>query len=352
MISAPEQLKSSHPQTGLRFARRMYWMRMLGTFLCFIPILSVLLEAQRHHAWLWLLGANAFVWPTVAFLRARRAASPKQAEFQHLVLDAAAGGFWIATIALSALPGVVIATILLCDRLSAGGLTLMRKALVAMIASFLLTWFAQGMPFHPQVSETTLYATLPLIAVYILALSILTHSISRKLSHKSRELERIAMTDPFLDIANRRLLEMRIRNELAKLTDSCHSSALMFIDIDNFKEANDRFGHKAGDSLLVAVSDILRQVTLTNGTPARLGGDEFVVLLPNTSVEEASTLARDIMRQAAQVRVFPDDALNCTLSIGIACATTQMASVTDWLKAADDALYNAKREGKNRIFAC
>lgn len=352
MRRLPEQLKSSQPLTGLRFARRMYLMRMLGTLLCFSPILSVLLEQQRSPVWLLLLSANAFVWPTVAFLRARRAVTPKKREHQHLVLDAAAGGFWIATIALCSLPSVVIATILVCDRLSAGGIKLMRKALLAMTAAFLVTWLAQGMPFRPQVSVTTLYATLPLIAIYILALSLLTNAISRQLSRKTRELERIAMTDPFLDIANRRLLELRIHNELSKLTDSCHSSALMFIDIDNFKEANDRFGHKAGDTLLVAVSDILRYVTRDNGTPARLGGDEFVVLLPNTSAEEASAIARTIMDRAAQVRVFPDNALNCTLSIGIACATAQMASVTDWLKAADDALYNAKREGKNRIFAC
>ncbi len=351
MLRFPEPSKSSQPLTGLRFARRMYFMRMLGTFLCFLPILSVLLEQQRATYWLALLGINAFIWPTAAYLRAARSVTPKKREHQHLVLDAAAGGFWIAVTGLCALPSVVIATILVCDRLSAGGLKLMRKALLALIAGFLVTWLTQGMPFHPQVSETTLYATLPLIAIYILALSLLSHSISRQLSRKTRELERIAMTDPFLDIANRRLLELRIHTELDKLTASCHSSALMFIDIDNFKEANDRYGHKAGDTLLVAVSAILRQVTRHNGTPARLGGDEFVVLLPNTSVEEASAVARQIMDEAAQVRVFPDNALNCTLSIGIACATAQMASVNDWLKAADDALYNAKRDGKNRIFA-
>lgn len=352
MISAPEQLKSSQHLTGLRFARRMYLMRMLGTFLCFLPILSVLLEEHRPQGWLLLLALNAFVWPTIAWLRARGSATPKTTEHQHLLFDAAAGGFWIASIAVSALPSVVIATILLSDRLSAGGLKLMRRAALAMVVAFALSWLTQGMPLRPDVSPTTLYATLPLIAIYILALSLLTWSIARQLKRKTRELERIAMTDPFLDIANRRLLEMRIHNELVKLTSSCHSSALMFIDIDNFKEANDRFGHKVGDTLLVEVSDILRRMTRHSDTPARLGGDEFVVLLPDTSLEEASVIAQAIMDEAARVRVFPDGAISCTLSIGIACATTQMASVTDWLKAADDALYNAKREGKNRIFAC
>ena len=149
------------------------------------------------------------------------------------------------------------------------------------------------------VSQRTMFATLPLIAIYLLALSILTDSIALRLRIKSRELERIAMMDPLLDIANRRLLEKRIDHELNKLRQTCRESALMFIDIDNFKDVNDRFGHKVGDALLAAVSQILHLSTRPNDTPARLGGDEFVVLLPDTTLEEAQVVARRIMDAAA-----------------------------------------------------
>ena len=326
-------------------------MRMLGTLLCFFPILSVLLE---HHQPAWLvalLAINAFVWPTVAFLRARKAQKPLTCEHHNLLFDGAAGGFWIAMMALNPLPSVVIATILLADRLAAGGIELMRKAGATMLAVFAAAWLTQGMAFDPTVSQRTLLATLPLIAIYVIALSVLTDNIAKKLRHKSRELERIAMMDPLLDIANRRLLEKRIMHELEKLRGSAHCSSLMFIDIDNFKEVNDRFGHKVGDTLLVTVSKILHVATRKTDTPARLGGDEFVILLPDTSPEEALVVATRIMDATAVMMVDQDPTFRCTLSIGIANAAQDMETVTDWLKAADDALYRAKRAGKNRIYA-
>lgn len=336
---------------GSRFVKRMYLMRILGTFLCFIPIASVLLEQQRSGWLLGLLAVNAFVWPTAAWLRSRHSATPLKTEHQNLVLDAGAGGFWIAMMAVNPLPAVTIATILLADRLSAGGVKLMKKALGLMVAVFLATWLTQGMALVLEVSQRTMYATLPLIAVYSLALSMLTDSIAIRLRIKSRELERIAMMDPLLDIANRRLLEKRIDHELHKLRKTCSESALMFIDIDNFKEVNDRFGHKVGDMLLVTVSQILHLATRQSDTPARLGGDEFVILLPDTSLEEARIVATRIMDAAAVIEDVAEEPVLCTVSIGIACATREMGNVTDWLQAADVALYQAKREGKNRIFA-
>jgi len=91
--------------------------------------------------------------------------------------------------------------------------------------------------------------------------------------------------------------------------------------------------------------------TRKSDTPARLGGDEFVILLPDTLYEDAKSIAGRIMEAVAVMTVLPDRYLTLTLSIGIARATQEMASATDWLKAADDALYQAKREGKNRIYA-
>lgn len=337
---------------GLKFIRRMYLMRMLGTFLCFLPILSVLTEQQFHVDWLILLSANAFVWPSVAFLIARRSETPLVTEHRNLVLDAAAGGFWIAMMSANPLPSVTIAAILLSDRMAAGGFPLLRKAAFALLGVFTVCWVMRGMPFEPDVTQRTLYATLPLIAIYVLAVSALTDSIARKLRQKSDELGRIAMMDPLLDIANRRLLEPRIHHELNKLNQRHRQSALMFIDIDDFKDVNDRYGHKVGDSMLVAVADILRQFTRQQDTPARLGGDEFVVLLPNTSMEEATAIGQIIMEKAAFLQADHGIPFNCSLSIGIAFATREMSSATEWLKAADDALYTAKRDGKNRIFAC
>ena len=90
------------------------------------------------------------------------------------------------------------------------------------------------------------------------------------------------MQDPLLDIANRRLLERRMTTELNRMRQRRCRSVLMFIDLDNFKEVNDRYGHKVGDTMLGIVSQILTMVSREGDTPARLGGDEFVLLLPDT----------------------------------------------------------------------
>jgi diguanylate cyclase (GGDEF)-like protein len=345
------KLIANNGVAGTRFVRRMYLMRILGTFLCFLPIFSVLVERQQPLFLMILLGVNAFIWPTVAFLRARRAPIPRQVEEQNLLIDAAVGGFWIAMMACNPLPSVTIATILLTDRLSAGGMPLMRKAAGMLLAGFAVSWALTGMPFEAFVSQRTMLATLPLISVYVLALSLLTDNIAVKLRIKSQELERIAMLDPLLDIANRRLLEQRIDWELIRLKQHCGHSLLMFIDLDNFKEVNDRFGHKVGDVMLKTVSQIMQMATRPTDTPARLGGDEFVILLPDTSLEEGRSIAQRIIDATAVVIERPDIQQTLTLSIGIANARPEMFEVADWLSAADSALYEAKRRGKNQIFA-
>lgn len=351
MKSASEQLNRHQHSSALRFVRRMFFMRQLGTTLCFIPLFALLLELQRP---LWaqaLLAANAFLWPLAARYRAHRSHHPARTELQNLLADAAAGGFWIAQTALSPLTSVAIATILLSDRLAAGGFPLMRQAAGVMTLMFGATWFALGLPVHLAVSSRTLYATLPLISIYVLALSMVSHALSARLREKTRELERYANTDPLLNIANRRRLEHDIDAALQRFHKHEQPAALMFIDIDDFKAANDRYGHEAGDQLLVTFSETLREATRAGDTVARFGGDEFVVLLPDTSFGRACAIADRIMAQAAQMNVFPDSALRCTLSIGIARATADMRGAAQWLKAADDALYSAKREGKNRIYA-
>ncbi|MGP3591966.1 diguanylate cyclase [Vagococcus sp. WN89Y] len=350
-MSGSDNINKKERIPGRRFVRRMYLMRILGTLLCFFPILSVLLELHRPMWLLMLLAVNAFIWPTLAFLRARHSPVPLHIEHQNLVFDAAVGGFWIALMACSPLPSVVIATILLSDRLSAGGIKLLRTGALTMALVFLLSWLALGLPVSPEVTQRTMYATLPLIAVYMLALSALTNGIASQLRVKSRKLERIAMMDPLLDIANRRLLEQRVQLELTQLHTQPRQSSLMYIDIDNFKEVNDKFGHKAGDALLVDISRILHVATRNTDTPARMGGDEFVILLPDTPPEEAKNVAQRIMQATAGMELGQEQVFRCTLSIGIASALPEMGSAAAWLKSADDALYKAKRLGKNQIYA-
>jgi diguanylate cyclase (GGDEF)-like protein len=329
-----------------RFLKRMYLMRMLGTFLCFFPVLSVLLERQVSWIPICLLALNAFVWPHVAMLISHRAKHPNQAEFRNLAFDAIAGGAWVALMGVCPLPSAIITSILIADRFSAGGWHLLRRAALFYCAGFLVCWLAAGMPFYPVVTDRTLWLTLPLSTIYIIAFSAANYSISRKLRDKQHELEKAALMDPFLGLPNRRLLDRRLMLEFER---SKHDlSCLMVLGVDDLKMVNDLFGREAGDYVLRSVSAILRHETGQNDFPAILGGDEFVVILPGVSEEEAYAVGYRLLLKTSEIRLSQDSGFQCSLSIGVA-TSRHHENYNQWLAAAERALVNVKKNGKNSI---
>jgi len=329
-----------------RFLRRMYLMRMLGTFLCFFPIASVLAERGASCLPISLLVFNAFLWPHVAMLIARRARHPNQAEFRNLAFDAVAGGAWVALMGICPLPSAVITSILIADRFSAGGWRLLRRAMAFYCAGFILCWPISGMTFYSEVTVRTLWLTLPLSTIYIIAFSAANYSISRKLRDKQHELEKTALMDPFLGLPNRRLLDRRLMLEFER---SKHDlSCLMVLDVDDLKMVNDLFGREAGDYVLRAVSSILRKETGEHDFPALLGEDEFVVILPGISEEEAYAVGYRLLLKASEIRLSQDAGFQCSLSVGIATSRGQ-GDYNAWLKAAEQAVLTVKKNGKNGI---
>lgn len=317
-----------------RFLRRMYFMRMLGTFLCFFPILSVLLERGASWVAIALLTLNAFVWPHVAMLISQRSKQPNQAEFRNLAFDAIAGGAWVAQMGVCLLPSAVISSILIADRFSAGGWQLLRRAALFYCIGFIVCWPFTGMTVYTTVTDRTLWLTLPLSTIYIIAFSAANYSISRKLRDKQHELEKAALMDPFLGLPNRRLLDRRLMLEFER---SKHDLAcLMVLGVDDLKMVNDLFGREAGDYVLRSVSAILRQVTGLNDFPAILGGDEFVVILPGVSEEEAYAVGYRLLLKTSEIRLSQDEGFQCSLSIGVA-TSKHHENHNQWLATAERA---------------
>ncbi len=167
------------------------------------------------------------------------------------------------------------------------------------------------------------------------------------------------VTDPLTGLYNRRVLESRIDAELEKLantkgarkTDPLFELSVLMIDIDNFKKINDTYGHQFGDDVLKNISFSIKENTRKDDLVARFGGEEFCVILPHTNKEEASQIAEKI-RVAVQARKFNyvNQVTSFTVSIGTASARADnlLASRT-LLRAADAALYEAKRTGKNKV---
>jgi diguanylate cyclase (GGDEF)-like protein/PAS domain S-box-containing protein len=172
------------------------------------------------------------------------------------------------------------------------------------------------------------------------------------------EMRNLAFYDPLTGLANRRLLTDRLQHAFSKSSRSKYLGALIYLDLDRFKELNDRLGHAEGDHLLELVADRLSNNVREGDTVARLGGDEFVVLLEDldSEPEAATQLAMSIaekLRLALNAPYvlrgrMPDD-WQCTPSIGVAMFSDHRETMEAVLKRADQALYAAKHGGRNTV---
>jgi diguanylate cyclase (GGDEF)-like protein len=159
-----------------------------------------------------------------------------------------------------------------------------------------------------------------------------------------------AFHDTLTGLPNRALFLDRLGHALARSARRPASTAVLFLDLDRFKWVNDSLGHAAGDSLLVAAAERLRQVVRDEDTVARFGGDEFAVLCEDLSDEtEAVTVAQRIIAAVASPIALGERHLALTASIGIALASGPGADPDVLLRDADSAMYRAKERGRDRI---
>jgi diguanylate cyclase (GGDEF)-like protein/PAS domain S-box-containing protein len=163
-------------------------------------------------------------------------------------------------------------------------------------------------------------------------------------------LELQALHDPLTKLPNRLLLMDRARQAIARLQRSDGLVALIFIDLDRFKLANDRYGHEVGDRLLTAVSERLSEMMRDSDTVARLGGDEFVILAEELESEaEALALAERVLRSLESPIPVGRTEVAMPASVGIAIANDQTADAETMLREADVAMYRAKNAGGHRL---
>jgi diguanylate cyclase (GGDEF)-like protein len=164
----------------------------------------------------------------------------------------------------------------------------------------------------------------------------------------NRRLVEQAMRDPLTGIYNRRAFEEIAFRELSGTARSGESLSLLILDLDHFKEVNDRFGHSAGDALLRAASDTLRASLRDEDFLCRWGGDEFCALLPRAARVQAESVARRIL-DAFQNFSFEHDGhrIEVSISIGITSESSGSVTLSQLVLAADNALYQVKSAGRN-----
>lgn len=164
--------------------------------------------------------------------------------------------------------------------------------------------------------------------------------------------EALASRDSLTGLPNRRALYDRARAELSRAQREKKSVGLVMMDIDNFKPINDKFGHAAGDEALRCVAEVLLKSKRDYDFTGRWGGDEFLAILPGTSILQAGLVAERIRASIDAIRpANGDGTIELRSSMGVACASPAFHPVDldELLQQADDALYRAKAEGRNRV---
>ena len=178
----------------------------------------------------------------------------------------------------------------------------------------------------------------------------LTYSDITDIVHHAEDLERLATTDGMTGIYNRRHFMTLADIEWSRARRYRRPMSFLMIDIDRFKSINDRFGHETGDQMIVHLTKVATACKRDSDVLARIGGEEFGLLLPETDLAQSLLVAERLRREVAENPLVAEtDRISTTISIGVASRDDAMTGISDLMKVADRALYDAKNSGRNRV---
>lgn len=192
-----------------------------------------------------------------------------------------------------------------------------------------------------------------LAAAFSTLLGRVIESSNRRAFLLERDLHRDARTDSLTGLDNRRSMQERGRAELKRAQRTGSPVSVILSDLDHFKSINDKYGHEAGDAALTRVALVLRRALRESDVVGRWGGEEFMAILPGTDAAAAAEVA-ERMRLAIAVTTFEGVAENTTISLGVASSEQLQDTGLEWdllIKEADQRLYRAKHDGRNRVVA-
>ena len=173
-----------------------------------------------------------------------------------------------------------------------------------------------------------------------------------RLRSRSHEFERLSVTDPLTGLFNRRYLESRLEQEVSRAQRDASWLSCLMLDVDHFKQVNDRYGHPAGDAVLRELARTLQAGVRNFDTVARYGGEEFAVILPGADLKGACVAAEGLRQAVGALRIRVDGLprpIAVTISVGVASFHGAALGAPGLVERADAALLEAKRAGRNRV---
>ncbi len=230
---------------------------------------------------------------------------------------------------------------------------------ILLTAGIISRW--SGEPFLPLLKHSVYWTVVPfsIMASVSLMLAVLWErspflatalvgplvaiALYQRSVHSALKAMRLALTDPLTGLGNHRHFHERLQHDLDKAQEEGFALTLVLLDIDNFKQINDRYGHPTGDKVLAQVAARLRQ----GGEAFRLGGDEFALLLARRDEHEGLSIARSIIERMSETEIEVGEVLN--MSAGVATYPQHGVERSELVRVADSALYLAKDQGKNTV---
>jgi diguanylate cyclase len=329
--------------------RRVYRYRVLGMGLGALAIAVVLLELRAGPLSWALCAFTGLLWPQLAYWRARRSRSPFQAEQANLIFDSALVGLWLPLLHFNLLPCMLLVALSAADKINTDIPGLLRRTLVPSLVAVLVGSLATGFAFQPESSTAVILASMPMMLIHTTAVSLTRLKLVRKIVEKNGELDRLGRTDTVTGLALRRHWEQSAASALHAAHAGAQPAALLLIDVDGFKQVNDRHGHVAGDALLREAGAALGRMLRPGDIGGRYGGDEFAVVCTGTTLDEAAAMGEAYRLAVEAITLAQAPGSGFSVSIGVTSALPRHARIEDWIQAADAALYEAKRRGRNRL---
>jgi diguanylate cyclase len=330
-------------------AKRLYTSRSLGLVLGLLCVGAALLPLKPPVWLVALMLFNGLVWPHLAYQWTRRSAVPYRAEYRNLLLDSFMGGFWVAAMQFNPLPSVATLSMMAMNNVAIGGLRFLLAGLLAQLLGLGLGLLLFLPAFIPPTSSLQMYACLPLLTFYPLALGWICFRQTHALGKSKRELLALSRTDSLTGLLNHGAWKDALEIEFQRCQRQQAGGAIALIDIDHFKSINDTYGHVAGDIVLRQLSKILKQNLRATDVAGRYGGDEFCVILPDVPLAHAVQAMDALRDRFSGLGYEQSPTLQVSLSIGLAAFNPMHSDATQWLSDADLALYAAKTTGRNRV---
>lgn len=334
---------------GLSLSRRLYTSRMLGLALGLLLVAAGMYPLDPP-LWVWVfMVANAVLWPHLGYQWARRSNLPYHVEYRNLLIDSFLGGFWVAAMHFNPLPSATTLSMMAMNNVAIGGMRFLLAGAVAQVLGIGTGLLIFSPAFIPQTSPLQLYACLPLLTLYPLALGWICFRQAHTLGRRKRELLALSRTDSLTGLLNHGAWKDQLEIEFQRCQRQPQGGAIALIDIDHFKAINDTYGHVAGDMVLRQLSKMLKQNLRASDLAGRYGGDEFCVILPDVPLARAAQTMDALRDRFACLGYEQNPSLKVSLSIGLAAFNPAHSEATLWLNDADQALYEAKTTGRNRV---